>query len=183
MALARYQDANIILSPASIWALLTLLAEGATDNTLTELQRTLRLPNDLTVLRREFSQYQNFLTIKTPTVELLAGQALFSDLNRPIDPVYGSRLFNDYRADHIPVNFNDPPSAAIDINNYISHRTNGKIHSLIKPEDLTDAHLLLTSTIFFKGKWKVRKETDFCLFYLKFTNLSCQILYCIGYKE
>lgn len=124
----------------------------------------MRLPNDLTVLRREFSQYQNFLQIKTPTIELLAGQALFSDLNRPIDPAYGTRLFNDYRADHIPVNFNNPPSAAVDINNYISHRTNGKIHSLIKPEDLIDAHLLLTSTIFFKGKWKVSEVAFFTIF-------------------
>lgn len=114
----------------------------------------------MTVLRNEFKQYQNFLQINTPTIELLAGQALFSDLNRPIDRTYGERLYNDYKADHIPVNFAEPNAAATDINNYISHRTNGKIQSLIKPSDLADAHLLLTSTIFFKGKWKVR-ETSF----------------------
>lgn len=144
------------MSPASVWALLTLLAEGATNNTFTELQQTLRLPADLNILRQEFSQYQNFLSIKTPTVELLAGQALFSDMNQPVEMSYAVRLSNDYHADHIPVNFRNANSAANDINSYISLRTQGKISNLIKPEDLTDAHLLLTSTIFFKGKWKVR---------------------------
>lgn len=166
-ALTRYQDANIVLSPASVWALLTLLAEGATNNTFDELQQTLRLPADLSVLRQEFSQYQNFLTIKTPTVELLAGQALFSDRNQPVDPSYAARLSNDYHADHMPVNFRDANTASSEINSYISLRTGGKINNLIKPEDLTDAHLLLTSTIFFKGKWTVSCGTfasKFCRF-------------------
>lgn len=132
-----------------------LLAEGAAGKSFQQMEQTLHLPGDLTYLRTAYKAFQKALVVNTTTVELAVNQAIFSDLNRPIDNSYASILSNDYEADHIAVNFNDRKQAVQAINQHISSRTNGKIQNVIKSEDLTDAQLLLASTIFFRGQWKV----------------------------
>lgn len=137
---------------------MVLLAEGATDNSFLQLEKTLRLPEDLTYLRQAYRQFQRALVVNTSTVELAVNQALFSDTNRPVDYAYGKILDSDYEADHIPVDFRNAALAVKTINDHISHRTRGKIQEVLKKEDLSEAQLLLTSAIYFKGQWKVCME-------------------------
>lgn len=135
---------------------MVLLAEGADGDSFTQMEKTLHLPNELTYLRTAYRSFQRLLVVNTSTIELAVNQALFSDLNRPISDNYAIILGNDYEADHMPLNFHEPKSAVKIINDHISERTRGKIQNVIKADDLTDAQLLLTSTIYFKGQWKVR---------------------------
>lgn len=144
-----------MISPFSIWSLLLLVAEGSADNSFTELEKVLRLPKDLNYLRLAYKNFQRLLLVNTTTVELAFNQALFSDTNRPVDSNYARILEQEYEADHLPVNYRTPNEAAKVINDHISFRTQGKIQNVIRPEDLNDAQLLLTSAIFFKGQWKV----------------------------
>lgn len=153
-AIQKY-DANFIISPFSVWSLMVLIAEGATDQSLVQLQNVLRLPHDLNDLRTAYKQFQRLLLVNTSTVQLAVNQALFSDINRPLENDYANILAYDYEADHIPVNFQVPAYATKRINDHISYRTQGKIQDVVKPEDLLEAQLLLTSSIFFKGQWKV----------------------------
>lgn len=132
-----------------------LVAEGATDESLAQMNKVLRLPSDLNVLRSAYKNFQRLLVVNTTTVELAVNQAIFSDINRPLESNFVHVLRNDYEADHLAVNFRAPPAAVNTINNYISWRTQNKIRNVVKPEDLADAQLLLTSSIFFKGQWKV----------------------------
>lgn len=154
----RNYDANFVIAPFSVWSLMVLLAEGADGQSFTQMERTLHLPNELTYLRTAYRSFQRVLVVNTSTVELAVNQAMFSDLNRPIDYNYAAILQNDYEADHIPVNFHDSKNAVKFINDHISQRTHGKIQDVIRSDDLTDAQLLLTSTIFFKGQWKVSES-------------------------
>lgn len=144
-----------MISPFSIWSLLVLIAEGANDKSFEQLQKVLRLPNDLYSLRAAYKQFQRLLLVNTTTVQLAVNQALFSDINRPLQNDYANILAYDYEADHIPVNFQSPAVAVKQINDHISYRTQGKIQNVVKQEDLLETQLLLTSSIFFKGKWKV----------------------------
>lgn len=132
-----------------------LIAEGATDESLQQLQKVLHLPNNFSNLRQAYKQFQRLLLVNTTTVQLAVNQALFSDLNRPVENDYANILSYDYEADHIPINFQNPALAVQRINDHISFRTQGKIRDVVKPEDLLETQLLLISSIFFKGKWKV----------------------------
>lgn len=134
---------------------MVLVAEGANDESLEQLKKVLRLPNDLNDLRTAYKHFQRLLLVNTSTVQLAVNQAIFSDINRPLENEYANILSYDYEADHIPVNFQVPAIAVKRINDHISYRTQGKIENVVKSEDLLEAQLLLTSSIFFKGKWKV----------------------------
>lgn len=132
-----------------------LVAEGSAGKSFEQLNDVLRLPNDLTNLRTAYKNFQQLLLVNTSTIELAVNQAVFSDLNNPINNAYARILESDYEADHIPVNYRNPVNAVKTINDHISFRTQGKIQNVVKPDDLAEAQLLLTSAIFFKGQWKV----------------------------
>lgn len=132
-----------------------LIAEGATDQSFNQLAKVLRLPNDAANLRAAYKNFQHLLLVNTSTIELAVNQALFSDINRPLAIDFVNVLSYEYEADHLPVNFRNPPYAVKMVNDHISFRTQGKIQDVVKPEDLAEAQLLLTSSIYFRGKWKV----------------------------
>lgn len=161
MHAVRNYDANFVISPFSIWSLMLLVAEGAADQSYTQLEKVLRLPKDLNYLRNAYKNFQRLLLVNTTTVELAVNQALFSDINRPVDNGYARILEQEYEADHLPVNYRAPAEAVKSINDHINFRTQGKIQNIVKPDDLSDTQLLLTSAIFFKGQWKVRRMMQF----------------------
>lgn len=149
-----------MIAPFSVWSLLLLVAEGAVGPTFDQLQKVLRMPNDLNSLRAAYKNFQRLLLVNTTTIELAVNQAVFSDINCPIENSFANILRNEYEADHLPLNFQVPLNAVKSINDHISWRTQGKIKDVIKPEDLMEAQLLLTSAIFFKGQWKVSSEIN-----------------------
>lgn len=134
---------------------MVLVAEGATDKTYAQLKKVLRLPNDLVNLRTPYRSYQRLLFANSSAIELLINQALFSDVNLRIQYGYVNNLKNYYEVDHVSVNFKTPIDASDVINDHISKHTLGKIRHVVKPDDLEDSQLLLTSSIFFRGQWKV----------------------------
>lgn len=134
---------------------MVLIAEGASGRTFSQLESVLHLPNNLAEFRTGFANLQQLLAVNTSALEVALNQILFSDINRPLVENYVNILKNDYRADHFLVNFLASDSAADAINNHISFRTKGKITHIVTPDELTEIHLVLASTIFFKGQWKV----------------------------
>lgn len=154
-ALENY-DANFVMSPISIWSALVLVAEGASDESFRQMEKALYLPKDLHNLRIAQKNMQRLLMVNTSTVELNVNQALITDINRPLDNHYVDILRYAYDADQLDVDFEIPTEAAQKINDHISQHTNGKIKDLIKPEDLEVApRLMLTSSIYFNGRWRV----------------------------
>lgn len=152
---------NFIVSPFSIWSLLILTAEGAEGNTYTQLQQVLRLPEDLSYLRMAYKHIQKSLNVNTTNVEVAINQALFSDLNRPVDQEYSYKLEHNYQAEHFPVNFHNAVDATQQINDYVNKQTHGKIRKIVNKDDLSEAQMLMISALFFRGQWKVR--TSFTL--------------------
>lgn len=146
---------NFIVSPFSIWSLLVLTAEGAEGDTYNQLQQVLRLPEDLSYLRMAYKHIQKSLNVNTTNVEVAINQALFSDINRPVESEYAYKLDNNYDAEHMPVNFHNSEEAYNKINQYVSDQTRGKIRKIVNKDDLNDAQILLISALFFRGQWKV----------------------------
>lgn len=142
---------------------MVLLAEGATDQTLDQLKDVLHLPNDLTQLRTAYSEIQQRLRTNTTAIELTSNSAMFSNINYRIDNKFISTLTHAYSVEHIPVNFQNTSIAATTINDYIRIRTHDRIQNVVQPDDLIDIQLLLSSSIFFRGQWKVCSVSTFFL--------------------
>lgn len=146
----------MIISPFSIWSLLLLLAEGSSGQTYEQLARILRLPPDLTKIRRVFKYLQSAFTVNNTAIELITNQVLFSDINRPIDIDFQEKLERSYEADYFPLSFIDQNNAMNKINNYVRENTKGTIDCIVESGDLNAAQMVLVSAIFFQGHWKVR---------------------------
>lgn len=148
-------EKNFLISPFSIWSLLVLIAEGATDQSLKQLRTVLRLPNDLSLLRTPYRSFQHLLYVNITSIELRVNQALISDTNRPLHQLYINLLQRSYGVDNIPVDFHAPNAVNI-INDYINDKTHQHGQKIVKLEDFNEAQVLLVSTIFFRGQWKVQ---------------------------
>lgn len=149
------KSSNVIISPFSIWSLLLLLAEGASGKTYEQLATVLRLPSDLTKIRRVYKYLQDAFEQNNTAIELTMNQVLFCDINRPIDIEFQDKLEDTYEADYFPVNFIDRYQAVDQINKYIRQKVKGKIDRIVEVNDLNEANMMLISAIFFQGRWKV----------------------------
>lgn len=148
-------DANAIISPASIQPLLLLLADGLNREGFQQLTRAMNLPIKSNTLYEEFRKYQQFAMITTPAIEILSRQTIFADPYRPQDTQYINSLQRNYKVDLQPIDFANPEIAAKKINNYVDNYTRGRISSVVQPQFLINTRMVLTSTIYFNGKWKV----------------------------
>lgn len=136
--------------------MLLILAEGANGKTYEQLSTVLRLPKDLTKIRMVFKYLQHALTKEgNSAVELIADQILFSDINRPIDPYFENVIEHTYAADYFAVNFQEPSETVKMINDYVRKKVKGKITDVIDASVLNQAQMVLISTLFFQGQWKV----------------------------
>lgn len=146
---------DFVLSPFPIWTLLVVLSEGAAGNTYTQLEDVLRLPSDLTHVRMLYKHLITGFAMKTKKIELHTNQVIFSDQMRLVDFKFQSKLENYYNADYVSVNLSNIVETNDQINNYVSQRTHGKFNNVFDLDDLSAAQMLLISTIYFKGTWKV----------------------------
>lgn len=129
-----------------------LVAEGASGRSHGQLKRALYLPDDTKSI---YKNIENLLSINSSGIELAVNQGIFPHSEYQLQPDYINTLVNQYAADFLPVDFQQQADAAKTITNYLSDRTNGQITDAISQNDLSGTILLLTSTIQFKGQWKV----------------------------
>lgn len=146
---------DFMISPFSVWSLLVLMVEGASGNTLAELQKTLRINTDLTAMRTAYERINQALRVNTTTLQVSTLQAIFSDINRPVDRDYEDVVERIYRANLVPINFHNSKESANIVNDFVNRETRGLIKQLVYQEDLSEAQMILISAIFFRGQWTV----------------------------
>jgi serine protease inhibitor len=157
---AALTSENVVVSPASLHAALSMLLIGAAGQTATEMRSALELDGlaagavnqgwaDLIAS----AQYG-----KNPELQIadslwlrkgIAFRSSFLDLNR------------DYFAAELGELLSDPKAAADKINAWVKERTAGKITQLISPEMITpNTVLALVNTIHLKVHWKYFDKAD-----------------------
>ncbi|KAM0859669.1 hypothetical protein ACQ4PT_047044 [Festuca glaucescens] len=148
------KNVNLVFSPLSIYAVLALLAAGAT---LEEVLRVLgarsrrELENSVALLLdgplRDMSESGR------PSVVFAYGA--WSDLTRPIKPAYRDAVVGTYKAEASVVDFlNDPEQATWQINMWVGEATRNLITSILPPRSLDpNTTLVLANAVYFKGKW------------------------------
>jgi serpin B len=151
------RDANLILSPFNIATALSMALAGARGQTAEEVQSVLHLLYDPTyhaalgALLADLTKAGN-----TGGNELHTANRLWVQKGFAIQPAFGNTLTNNYHAPLTPLDFiANPEAARSQINRWTEERTKEKIKNLL-PAGSIDAQtrLVLTSAIYFYGKWQ-----------------------------
>src|ERR1035438_1552165 len=151
------RDANLILSPFNIATALSMALAGARGQTAEEIQSVLHLHYDPTydaalgALLADLTKAGN-----TGGNELHTANGLWVQKGFAIQPAFENTLTNNYHALLTPLDFiANPEAARSQINRWTEGHTQEKIKNLL-PAGSLDAQirLVLTSAIYFYGKWQ-----------------------------
>lgn len=96
--------------------------------------------------------------------------ALFTDVNKPVNRDYEIVVERVYGSALIPVDYQDVNNTFTKINNDISKATRGLLPYTVTPQDFKEANLLLISSLYFKGQWRVSKHIAQ---YIKHLHVVC----------
>ncbi|KRT79823.1 hypothetical protein AMK59_7056 [Oryctes borbonicus] len=150
---------NLALSPYTIWNVMAIINEGARKNTELQLERTLGIPSNRT-LREQFRKLQQSLNkqiLKNSNgVSLDTLNAVFTRLEKKINPEYQQLIQKLYNVDVTALDFNNAKYATKFINGKLSNVTRGRVDEIVQEGDLTDAQIFVTSALFFKGLWNLK---------------------------
>jgi len=144
---------NVAISPFSVWTVLTLLREGSAGKTNTQLQKALHLHENDKTIRAAFRKLSDAVHVSGSGVEMIGANALFTDINRPLQWEFEYLAEKIYKSAVYPVNFMNPSASVNIINRWVANITHNRIVQLIQEEDLRDPHLVIANGNFFKGKW------------------------------
>lgn len=145
---------NIVVSPFSIAAALSMTLAGAKENTATEIFSVLHTNSDL--IHGQFSEF--FATVSTyaPDVMLDVANRLYSEKTFGVLEDYLAALKKFYNSTVVPVDFkNEAEAARLAINTWVGETTRSKIKDLL-PNGIVNSStvLVLINAIYFKGLWK-----------------------------
>lgn len=157
---------NVFFSPFSIFSSMSMVYEGARLKTAKEFEEVLYYPRRDDFRRPAFANTFNNLMM-TKDYNLVITNMLW-----PADDFFIREgyidVINDYYFGGVRrINYNDTEKAAKTINDFIALNTNDKIKDLLSANDLIDARLVLTNTIYFFANWVHKfdgnntKESDF----------------------
>lgn len=147
---------NLAFSPYSISAALGMAYAGARGNTEKEMATALRFSLGQTELHPAFGQLKAQLA-KTERngVRLRVVNGLWPQTGHPFLEDFLSLAETHYGVATTPLDYRSAyEPARVTINQWVEHRTEGKIRGLLQPGDLSDyTRLVLVNAVYFKERW------------------------------
>lgn len=162
---ALEQEEQIVLSPLSASFALSMVANGANENTLNEILATLGF-KDFTI--NEVNGYNQKLIKELgeldKTTILETANSIWVDKSFSILESYPKVLKETYQAEVKTADFSSA-SARKEINEWCSEKTHGRIPNFLEYLDPT-SDLVLLNALYFKGQWespfkKENTQSDF----------------------
>jgi serpin B len=164
----KAEEENYMVSPVSLSLALSMAYNGATNDTKTAFENTLKYDDasleDINTVNQAL--IQNLASQSSGSILEIANSAWMRE-GFPIRQDFIQRLEDYYYATSDALNFADPNAVDI-INGWVSDKTNGKIDGII--ENIPpDAVLYLINALYFNAKWKYEfdskdsKDDDFYL--------------------
>ena len=157
---AKATGGNVVVSPASLHAVLSMLLNGARGQTADEMRAALGLTSQT---QADVNQgWADLITAaqsgKKPEVTIADSLWLRDGVS--FDPSFLDLNRNYYAAEMAKL-APDPTAAAADINAWVKQHTAGKITDIVSPRDFSDTTLLaLVNTIHLKVRWTHFKKAD-----------------------
>jgi serpin B len=144
---------NLFFSPASIDIALFMAYEGAGSDTKTSFEKVLHIESgvkdndilDFIKTIKKWKDSSNYLNISN---------AIWVQDNFKINPIFKSNIQTKFSAEAFSVDFLDKNRSALQINDWVSEKTNKRINQIISPSLLDDStKLIITNAIYFIGNW------------------------------
>ncbi|KAG8039127.1 hypothetical protein G9C98_003434 [Cotesia typhae] len=136
--LARYEKGNIIFSPLSLNAVLTMVSLGARGKTSSELSTSLRLSCNKNIAGEGYRQLIHFL-LKIEGVKLKFANKIFVPQTSVLKNSFRSKMTWFFNSDTSIIDPTRPEKAAEDINRWYAKETENHITNLYEPRvDIRD---------------------------------------------
>lgn len=159
-------DSNIVISPFSVGAALSMLYNGATETTQQELASLLEIVDlNLAEVNQGNKTLIETLENSDEKVELAIANSLWAKAGFPLQQSFIDTNQQYYDANIQELDFNQPQAKDI-INNWVAENTQNKITNIVEQINPEQA-LFLINAIYFKGQWQTKfnpeatKEQDF----------------------
>ena len=141
---------GVLLSPVSVLYALGMTANGASGDTLTQLEQVMGM--DLTALNDYLYTYRMSLPENTKKCKLsLANSLWLRDIFR-VDDAFLDTCANYYGAEAYRSAFDD--SLVTNLNRWVDNKTDGMISSLLNQPPTDRTMLYLVNAVCFDAKWR-----------------------------
>jgi len=150
---AQEENKNLMLSPLSASAALTMLLNGCEEDTYDQLKATLKFPESMTIseINEVYISLVAQLLVVDPKVKLAFANAIFYRQGFTVKNPFLNTMESDFDAEIAGLDFT-LPSALATINKWASDNTNGKIPKVLS-EISSDAVMFIMNALYFKGDW------------------------------
>jgi serine protease inhibitor len=145
---------NVLLSPTSVFMGLLLAELGASGPTGDAIRQTLYLPAGISTEDLRLSAWSHISQLRSHnSIQLSVVNALWADERIPLSPAFIAKAAELYGAGASKLDFSDP-TAAETVNEWIREATSNLLNGIITRDMLARTHCLITSALYFAGKWK-----------------------------
>lgn len=142
---------NLIFSPISVHAVLSMAFQGAEGETKDAFISTLRVTDTKTAADGYNSIMSRLNNI--PNITLHIANKVYLKDGFSLKNSFKDAVVKSFLSEVEPIDFAQP-AAAPTINTWVSNKTNDKIKELISANDLdSETRLVLLNAIYFKGNW------------------------------
>ena len=150
---AQEESKNLMLSPLSASAALTMLLNGCEGETYDQLKATLKYPETMTIseINEVYKSLVAQLLVVDPKVKLALANAIFYRQGFTVKNPFLNTMESDFDAEIAGLDFT-LPSALATINKWASDNTNGKIPKVLN-EISGEAVMFIMNALYFKGDW------------------------------
>ncbi|XP_051006802.1 serine protease inhibitor A3N-like [Acomys russatus] len=148
---------NVLFSPFSVSASLSVLSLGAKNNTLKQILENIKfIPTETSEadIDQGFGHLLHMLSRPGDQVQISIGSAMFIEKHLQILAEFKEKARALYQAEAFKADFRQPQKAKKLINDYVRKQTQGKIKELISDLDKRTS-MVLVDYIYFKDKWKM----------------------------
>ncbi|MDX9903467.1 MAG: serpin family protein [Bacteroidales bacterium] len=150
---ALEENKNLMLSPLSASAALTMLLNGCNGDTYDQLKATLKYPESMTIseINEVYKSLVAQLLDVDPKVKLALANAIFYRQGFTVKNPFLSTMESDFDAEIAGLDFS-LPSALATINKWAGDNTNGKVPKVLN-EISGNAVMFIMNALYFKGDW------------------------------
>lgn len=146
------EEDNLMLSPLSATAALSMLLNGCEEQTFNQLRDMMGFQG-LTIeeINEIYQNLSNQLLNLDPEINLALANAVWYRQGFEVKAPFLESLESSYKARTAALDFANPSSLTT-INNWAKDNTNGKIEEVLQEID-PDAVMFLMNALYFKGTW------------------------------
>ncbi|XP_018329662.1 antichymotrypsin-2 isoform X3 [Agrilus planipennis] len=150
--LVKDNNENVFFSPISVHTILSLIYQGAKNDTQKALAEVLNVPEAKATAdgyKAVMSELNN-----VDNVTLHIANKIWVKENLKLKNSFQTLAVDNFFAEAEPADFNKPEASAELINQWVEQKTNNKIKELIQKDMINgNTAMVLVNAIYFKGNW------------------------------